>query len=49
MAKKRKGHRRGRKRNPKLQDILPVGIGIGMGALIMYFYVSSLPNKQLPA
>jgi hypothetical protein len=48
MAKK-KHRRRGRKKNPKLQDLLPVGIGLGMGALIMYFYVSSLPNKQLPA
>jgi hypothetical protein len=37
--KKRHGRRR---KNPLMGDLLPAAIGAGMGALITYFYVSSL-------
>jgi hypothetical protein len=48
MAKKHRRSRR-RRRNPLMKDLVPAGVGLGMGILITYFYVSSLPGKALPA
>ena len=40
--------RRRRRRNPMMKDLVPAAVGLGMGVLITYFYVASLPNQQLP-
>ncbi len=39
---RRRRHRR--RRNPTMKDLVPVGLGVGMGAIIMYFYLSNLPK-----
>jgi hypothetical protein len=41
---RRRPRRHRRRRNPTMQDLLPVGIGVFMGGLITYFYLTNLPK-----